>query len=130
MAYSAILERSLIKPRCEISTSSFALLFAEIVRYSHARVATTSELETKLAQMGKRVGHRFAELLLHRERNNKREVKVISILILVQTTLWKMLFGKAAEGLSQMDDEGHKCKTTLELARQHLFACSFDVLHN
>eukprot|EP00045_Choanoeca_perplexa_P004279 m.37222 g.37222 ORF g.37222 m.37222 type:complete len:177 (-) comp12485_c0_seq1:100-630(-) len=112
MSYSAILERSLAKPRVEISSSAFAFLFAEMVRYTHARIQVMTDFETKMARMGKRVGQRFAELLLYRERSSKREIKVINILILIQNNLWKMLFGKAAESLAQSEDAAHKYMLT------------------
>jgi hypothetical protein len=44
----------------------------------------------RLAELGRRVGRRFAELLLFRERAGKRETKANSMMLLVQSTLWKV----------------------------------------
>ncbi|EDQ91969.1 uncharacterized protein MONBRDRAFT_35770 [Monosiga brevicollis MX1] len=89
-AYSAILERSLTRPRTDINLHAFALLFAEIVRYLYRRFGTsTEEFERRLSALGRQVGDRFGELFVIRDRNNKRELKPINQLIQIQTNLWK-----------------------------------------
>jgi trafficking protein particle complex subunit 5 len=42
-----ILDRPLIKAKGEVSLSSFALLFSEIVQYSQNRVTSIGDLERK-----------------------------------------------------------------------------------
>ena len=58
--------------------------------------------------MGKRVGQRFAELLLYRERGSKRDVKVIHILVLIQNTLWKVCHS-LEDGDLMADDGWFRC---------------------
>lgn len=40
-----------------------------------------------------------------RERNSKRETKLINMLLFIKTTLWKSLFGKEAEKLEHANDD-------------------------
>jgi len=44
----------------------------------------------RLSEMGERVGVRMVELLFVRERNYKRETKLLNILLFVKGTLWKV----------------------------------------
>jgi hypothetical protein len=43
------------------------------------------------------VGLRVLELLCQREKNSKRETTILGILGFVSNTVWKCLFGRAAE---------------------------------
>ena len=54
--------------------SAFAFLFSELVQYSQAKVKNVNELEKRLEDAGYGVGMRLLELLIHREKANKREV--------------------------------------------------------
>ncbi|KAM9115372.1 trafficking protein particle complex subunit 5 isoform 2-T3 [Pangshura tecta] len=72
---SAILERSLTRPKTEVSLSAFSLLFSEIVQYCQNRVYSVSELQNKLSELGQ------------------------------QVTVWKALFGKEADKLEQANDD-------------------------
>lgn len=45
------------------------------------------------------------DLYFVRERNSKRETKLINILLFVKTTLWKTLFGKEADKLEHANDD-------------------------
>ncbi|XP_043939425.1 trafficking protein particle complex subunit 5 isoform X3 [Protopterus annectens] len=102
---SAILERSLVRPKTEVSLSVFALLFSEIVQYCQNRVYSVSELQNKLSELGQQVGVRILDSLVLREKNGKRETKVINILLFIKVNVWKALFGKEADKLEQANDD-------------------------
>mmetsp|Transcript_4471 Transcript_4471/g.12524 ORF Transcript_4471/g.12524 Transcript_4471/m.12524 type:complete len:191 (+) Transcript_4471:80-652(+) len=103
------LDRPLRKPKQEeVSLSIFAFLFSEFVQYSQSRVATFAELDKRLVEAGKGVGYRVLELSGYREKISRRETKVVSILSFIHSTIWKSLFGKAADSLeksTEHDDE-------------------------
>eukprot|EP00040_Diaphanoeca_grandis_P043589 m.9742 g.9742 ORF g.9742 m.9742 type:complete len:188 (-) comp7894_c0_seq1:334-897(-) len=100
----SILDRPIGRGKAEINLSTFAFLFSEIIQYSHKRVGSIPDLEKKLAEIGHRVGVRVLELLVLRERNSKRENKLMGILSFLQTVVWKALFGKAADLLEKDGD--------------------------
>ncbi|MCJ8749479.1 hypothetical protein PDJAM_G00176780 [Pangasius djambal] len=111
---SLVLERSLSRPRTEVSLSAFALLFSEMVQYCQSRVYSVSELQARLADMGRGVGASLLDLLVLREKNGKRETKVLNILLFIKARLsishcrvsvWKSLFGKEADKLEQANDD-------------------------
>ena len=51
------------------------------------------------------MGRRALELTMARERPGKREIRLINMLSLIHTQLWKMLFGKPADQLQKCDAE-------------------------
>ncbi|XP_051560482.1 trafficking protein particle complex subunit 5-like [Xyrauchen texanus] len=102
---SAILERSLTRPKSEVSVSAFALLFSEMVQYCQSRVYSVSELQARLADMGQGVGASLLDVLVLREKNGKRETKVLNILLFIKVNVWKSLFGKEADKLEQANDD-------------------------
>uniref|UniRef100_A0A915NGC1 Trafficking protein particle complex subunit 5 n=1 Tax=Meloidogyne floridensis TaxID=298350 RepID=A0A915NGC1_9BILA len=67
----SILDKSLSKGRHEINISTFALLFAEMIKYSQNKVNTVQELQERLTDYGKFVGSRLLDLI------TLREVKII-----------------------------------------------------
>uniref|UniRef100_A0A672NQF8 Trafficking protein particle complex 5 n=1 Tax=Sinocyclocheilus grahami TaxID=75366 RepID=A0A672NQF8_SINGR len=85
---SAILERSLTRPKTEVSVSAFALLFSEMVQYCQSRVYSVSELQARLADMGQGVGASLLDVLVMREKNGKRETKVLNILLFIKVLLF------------------------------------------
>jgi hypothetical protein len=87
-----------------VSLSAFSYLFSEIVQYHQNRVDSISELERRLEATGYGVGLRVLELLAYRSREYKRETKLMNILQFVSTTVWKALFGKAADSLERSID--------------------------
>lgn len=87
-----------------VSLSAFALLYSELVQYHQSRVASISELERRLESSGYGVGLRVLELLAYRSRENKREIRLMSILHFVSSTVWKSLFGKSADSLERSID--------------------------
>ena len=100
----SILDRGLSKGKTEVNLSTFAFLFSEIIQYSHNRVQSVHELNTKLAELGRFVGFRMVDLLFVREKNSRRETRLIGMLMFVKTVLWKSLFGKEADNLEQQRD--------------------------
>eukprot|EP00357_Protocruzia_adherens_P028818 CAMPEP_0115045538 /NCGR_PEP_ID=MMETSP0216-20121206/48206_1 /TAXON_ID=223996 /ORGANISM="Protocruzia adherens, Strain Boccale" /LENGTH=173 /DNA_ID=CAMNT_0002428433 /DNA_START=45 /DNA_END=566 /DNA_ORIENTATION=+ len=94
-----------MKTKSEVSLSAFSFLFSEMVQYALSRVKA-SELESKLQQFGYEVGPKILELATSRSKINKRELKVVGMLQLVSTTIWKGLFNKNADSLERsIDDE-------------------------
>uniref|UniRef100_A0AAQ5Z228 Trafficking protein particle complex 5 n=1 Tax=Amphiprion ocellaris TaxID=80972 RepID=A0AAQ5Z228_AMPOC len=96
---SNILERPLTRPKTEVSVSAFALLFSEMVQYCQSRVYSVTELQTRLADMGQSVGASMLDVLVLREKNGKRETKVLNMLLFIKVNVWKSLFGKEADKL-------------------------------
>ncbi|XP_022200806.1 trafficking protein particle complex subunit 5 [Nilaparvata lugens] len=101
----SILDKSLSKGRGEVSLSCFALLFCELVQYCQNRVYTVPELQNKLAEMGQEVGVKLLDLYFVREKNCKRENKLLNMLLFIKTTLWKGLFGREADKLEHANDD-------------------------
>jgi len=55
----------------------------------------------RLEEAGYGVGHRVLELLAFRERQYRRETKLIGVLQFVSSTVWKALFNKVADSLER-----------------------------
>lgn len=83
---SNILERPLTRPKTEVSVSAFALLYSEMVQYCQSRVYSVSELQTRLADMGQSVGASLLDVLVLREKNGKRETKVLNMLLFIKVS--------------------------------------------
>ncbi|KAF9535771.1 TRAPP complex subunit trs31 [Crepidotus variabilis] len=101
-----IYDRPLNKSRgAEVSGSAFAFLFSEIVQYTQKRVSGINDLERQLNTLGYRIGTRVLELMFWRTEGSskapKREIRLLSVLTLVHTQVWKAVFGKAADGLER-----------------------------
>lgn len=87
-----------------VTLSMFAYLYSEMVQYHQNRVDSISELERRLEATGYGVGLRVLELLAYRSREYKRETRLMNLLQFVSTTVWKSLFGKAADSLERSID--------------------------
>lgn len=87
-----------------VSLSAFAYLYSELVQYHQSRVASISELERRLESSGYGVGLKVLELLAYRGRETKRETRLMNILQFVSSSVWKSLFGKAADSLERSID--------------------------
>ncbi|KAF9180587.1 TRAPP subunit trs31 [Haplosporangium sp. Z 767] len=97
-----ILERHLNKTRgTEVSVNAFAFLFSEMLQYTQKRVHGIQDLERKLNDLGYRVGIRALDLLVWRDKNSKRETRVLGMLYFIHTTVWKTMFGKQADSLEK-----------------------------
>lgn len=81
---SAILDRPLSRPRTDVSVSAFALLFSEMVQYCQSRVYSVTELQAHLSEMGQRVGASLLDVLVLREKNGKRETKLLNMLLFIK----------------------------------------------
>ncbi|KAG9292079.1 hypothetical protein G9A89_017979 [Geosiphon pyriformis] len=98
----SIVDRNLNKTKtAEIGLNAFAFLFSEMLQYAQKRVLGIQDLERKLNDFGYRVGTRLLELIVWREKNSKRETRVLGILSFINTTVWKTLFGKPADSLEK-----------------------------
>ncbi|EEB17849.1 trafficking protein particle complex subunit, putative [Pediculus humanus corporis] len=102
---TSILDRNLSKGKGEVSLSCFALLFSEVVQYCQNRVFTVPELQNKLSEIGYDIGTKFIDILMVREKNYKREIKLLNILLFIKSTLWKNLFGYEADKLELANDD-------------------------
>eukprot|EP01029_Cantina_marsupialis_P029129 TRINITY_DN779840_c0_g1_i1.p1 TRINITY_DN779840_c0_g1~~TRINITY_DN779840_c0_g1_i1.p1 ORF type:complete len:189 (+),score=33.95 TRINITY_DN779840_c0_g1_i1:120-686(+) len=97
----------------EVSLSSFAFLFSEIVRYSQSRVNNTSDLKRRLESLGHDIGTRILELITVRERiarggDVKRETKLLNMLKFISNRVWKLLFGKPASSLQKSTEKSNE----------------------
>jgi len=101
----SILDKPLSRGKGEVSLSCFALLFSEVVQYSQNKSTTVPELQNRLHSLGYSVGSKIIDLYFVRERNGKREIKLLNILLFVKSTLWKVLFGKEADKLEHSNDD-------------------------
>ncbi|XP_065156239.1 trafficking protein particle complex subunit 5-like [Atheta coriaria] len=102
---TSILDKPLSKGKGDVSLSCFALLFSEVVQYSQNKSSTVVELQNRLHSLGYNVGSKIIDLYFVRERNAKREIKLLNILLFVKSTLWKALFGKEADKLEHSNDD-------------------------
>eukprot|EP00887_Chlorella_sp_A99_P007490 scaffold2.g7490.t1 len=96
-----IVDRPLSRGKQEISLSTFAYLFSELVQYCQSRVSNIGELERKLDEVGYGVGRRLLEMLCYRERGMRRETRLLDMLKFVHSTLWRYMFGRQARDLEQ-----------------------------
>ena len=64
----------------------------------------------RLAEMGAHVGQRVVDIHCVRDRNYKRETRLLNVLIFLKTVVWKTLFGKEADKLEQATDSQSVCE--------------------
>jgi trafficking protein particle complex subunit 5 len=55
------------------------------------------------------VGQRLLELIVWREKNSRRETRILGILQFIHTTVWKTLFGKPADSLEKSREHDDEC---------------------
>eukprot|EP01118_Nematostelium_gracile_P000376 TRINITY_DN103_c0_g1_i2.p2 TRINITY_DN103_c0_g1~~TRINITY_DN103_c0_g1_i2.p2 ORF type:complete len:144 (+),score=32.36 TRINITY_DN103_c0_g1_i2:79-510(+) len=108
---TAVLNKPISKGKGEVSLSAFAFLFSEYIQYSQSKVSNLNDLEKRLSDIGYAVGVRLLELITFREKNNKRETKLVGILQFISYTVWKVLFGKQADSLEKSNEQDDECKT-------------------
>lgn len=105
-----------------------------MVQYCQNRVYTVPELQTRssteefdhflialiniyylfinrLSEMGYSVGQRVIDSMYIRDKNYKREIRLINMLVFIRTKVWMTLFGKEADKLEQANDDETTCKT-------------------
>ncbi|KAI9698767.1 MAG: TRAPP subunit trs31 [Candelina mexicana] len=103
-----IYDRNLNRSRtAELSRASFAYLFGEMVSYAQKRVSGIQDLEKRLNVQGYSLGLRLLDLLLYREppRSAQRPTRILALLQLITTTLWKHLFARPADALERSKDK-------------------------
>lgn len=83
---SSLLERPLARPKTEVSLGAFALLFSEMVQYCQSRVYSVSELQTRLSDLGRSVGGSLLDALVLRDKNGRRETKVLNMLLFIKVS--------------------------------------------
>jgi len=101
----SVYDRPLQKARTDVSLSAFAFLFAEVVDYCLKKASVMQELEARLHELGVPVGARCLDLCCCREGRSRRETRILPMLNFVAGTVWKQLFGRAAELLKGADRE-------------------------
>ncbi|KAJ3330928.1 TRAPP subunit trs31 [Kappamyces sp. JEL0680] len=78
-----ILDRPLGKTKNDaVSLSAMSFLFSEMLQYSQKQVTGIEDLEKS-------------------DRNLKREIRLLQILLFINTAFWKSLFGKACDSLEK-----------------------------
>eukprot|EP00694_Reclinomonas_americana_P005743 EC795171.1.p2 GENE.EC795171.1~~EC795171.1.p2 ORF type:complete len:127 (+),score=27.63 EC795171.1:36-383(+) len=90
----SILDRPIPRGKSEVSLSAFSFLMSSVIHYFQERVDDVLELEKSLENLGFGIGVRFLELCSFRDRHSKRELKLLSMLQFVSSTLWRTLFGR------------------------------------
>lgn len=64
--------------------------------------------------MGYRIGTRVLELMVWRAEGSsktpKREIKLLSVLMMIHTNVWKAVFGKAADAIERSVENSDECK--------------------
>ncbi|KAK4553868.1 Trafficking protein particle complex subunit 31 [Recurvomyces mirabilis] len=84
------------------SLPSFAYLFNTLITYHHSKSGSVSEIETRLNRAGYPIGIKLLDLLLYRQaRAAVRPTRILDLLQFIHTTLWRALFGRAADALEQ-----------------------------
>lgn len=100
-----IVDQPIVKPQPCLNPSAFSLLFCELVEYSQSKSSTIQELQSRLTDAGKHIGYRIIDLIVNRDKNFRRETKIINILMFIKTVLWRTLFNKDADKLEQANDD-------------------------
>jgi hypothetical protein len=97
-------DKPIVKETPLVNESIFALLFCEIVRYAQGKSASIGELEDHLHGFGFETGKRCLELIVYRERPEKRDVKIVSTLQFITSVCWSSLFGHNADSLERSSE--------------------------
>lgn len=64
----------------------------------------------RLSDFGYRVGIRFLELMVYRDRTGRRDTRLLNVLSFIHSTVWKTLFGKVADALEKGTENEDECK--------------------
>ncbi|KAM9911142.1 hypothetical protein OXX69_003797 [Metschnikowia pulcherrima] len=106
-SHNSIYDRNInTKKISEISLSTLAFLFCEVVSWAHGKSKGVSDLEGRLNGLGYQIGQRYLELVKLREgmKYVKREIRIIEILQFIHGPFWKAIFGKTANELEKSQD--------------------------
>ena len=111
MSKSKDYDRSL-KEKKTVPITTFSFLFGEMVQYMSSKSSNDKDfdLEEKLSSLGYPIGEKVLELCSVREKNFKKETKIVQMLQFIHNNVWKMLFGKQADGLqkSTVDEDEYR----------------------
>ncbi|SGZ52142.1 CIC11C00000001583 [Sungouiella intermedia] len=106
-SHNSIYDRNISSKKVnEISLSTLAFLFCEIVNWAHEQSKGIQDLENRLNGLGYQIGQRYLELVKLREgmKYGKRETKIIEILQFIHGPFWRAVFGKTANELEKSQD--------------------------
>lgn len=105
----SIYDKNLNRRSAEISLSSFAFLFSEMIQYFQKKSSGIQDLESRLNLLGYHIGQRLLELTTVRDgKLAKRETKVLGVLQLIHSVVWRQMFGKQADGLEKSRDSEYE----------------------
>ncbi len=72
----------------------------------------------RLNTLGYRIGTRVLELMIWRSEGSsktpKRELRLLSALMLVHTQVWKAVFGKVADAIEVSTENPDECKGVIQ----------------
>ena len=96
-----------LKEKKTVPITTFSFLFGEMVQYMSSKSSNDKDfdLEEKLSSLGYPIGEKVLELCSVREKNFKKETKIVQMLQFIHNNVWKMLFGKQADGLQKSTDD-------------------------
>lgn len=100
----SILDDSLTHLRGEVNLDVYLLLFSEMVSYCRDRVESVVALQEKLSLLGYRLGRRVLDLVIARDKLNRREIKLLNILNFIVIRVWTFLYGRQADSLKKVRD--------------------------
>ncbi|XP_026191832.1 trafficking protein particle complex subunit 5 [Cyclospora cayetanensis] len=129
LGHPSLLERGLQKSKHEVSLSAFAFLFSEMVQYCLNAAKRGYRMEDRLHELGLRVGYKALDIVLYRERNNRREIKLLSILTFIASSVWKSLFGHSVELLKAQDSELEYMLNDKDLLLNRFISAPRDLSH-
>lgn len=107
-----IYDRNLNRSRnAELSRSSFAFLFMEMVSYAQRKIKSVSDFEKRLNEQGYPLGMRLLDLLMYRtspagsatgsSAPAQRPLRILPLLTLINNKLYPLLFSRPADSLEQ-----------------------------
>lgn len=87
--------------------STFGFLFGQWIQYAKSQASDVTDLEARLYGVGQSVGIRYFELVLARSKDpNRRQLKVLDILLYISDNIFRPVFGKHhIERSSSAEDE-------------------------
>lgn len=110
-----------VKTKKEVSETAFHFLFSEMVQ--HCLKKDKSSMVEQLEELGYPLGARYLELLCYRERNCKKETKIVDILWFVAKTFWPTAFNRPTPSLEVHANHNHIYMLKEETSICNKFAC-------
>jgi hypothetical protein len=91
-------------PFTEIGIHSMTLLFAELIKHAQLQAKGIDDMEDWLSNVGQEIGIRIHILLANRDRNLRKEIRILNILYYIHQQFYKAAFGKAADSVEKSND--------------------------